>query len=153
MSGWWWWWCVHELGITSGRLPRIGGSIDLLHNKVGPCQSICASRCTLTCVACRVCSTWNYLESWIACAGAHSAPLRSGGLSATIAARITIEKISKIKKMWRDRARGRGPAGARRRRPRQSRPTHDTEQHRHRHIWLELRRLPQILFYVVGRVW
>ena len=24
---WWWWWCAHQLRITSGRLPLIGGSI------------------------------------------------------------------------------------------------------------------------------
>ena len=24
---WWWWWCAHQLRITSGRLPRIWGSI------------------------------------------------------------------------------------------------------------------------------
>ena len=23
---WWWWWCAHQLRITSGRLPLIGGS-------------------------------------------------------------------------------------------------------------------------------
>jgi hypothetical protein len=26
---WWWWWCAHQLRITSGRLPRIWGSIRL----------------------------------------------------------------------------------------------------------------------------
>ena len=25
---WWWWWCAHQLRITSGRLPLIGGSMD-----------------------------------------------------------------------------------------------------------------------------
>ena len=25
---WWWWWCAHQLRITSGRLPLIGGSIQ-----------------------------------------------------------------------------------------------------------------------------
>ena len=24
---WWWWWCAHQLRITSGRLPLIGGSM------------------------------------------------------------------------------------------------------------------------------
>ena len=27
---WWWWWCAHQLRITSGRLPRIWGSIYLV---------------------------------------------------------------------------------------------------------------------------
>ena len=29
---WWWWWCAHQLRITSGRLPLIGGSILILLN-------------------------------------------------------------------------------------------------------------------------
>ena len=28
---WWWWWCAHQLRITSGRLPLIGGSICFAH--------------------------------------------------------------------------------------------------------------------------
>ena len=27
---WWWWWCAHQLRITSGRLPLIGGSMSRL---------------------------------------------------------------------------------------------------------------------------
>ena len=26
---WWWWWCAHQLRITSGRLPLIGGSTSI----------------------------------------------------------------------------------------------------------------------------
>jgi hypothetical protein len=29
---WWWWWCAHQLRITSGRLPRIWGSIHYLES-------------------------------------------------------------------------------------------------------------------------
>ena len=31
---WWWWWCAHQLLITSGRLPRIWGSISRVESLV-----------------------------------------------------------------------------------------------------------------------
>ena len=31
----WWWWCAHQLRITSGRLPLIGGSIVRRYGDVG----------------------------------------------------------------------------------------------------------------------
>ena len=33
---WWWWWCAHQLRITSGRLPLIGGSISMLFGLLAP---------------------------------------------------------------------------------------------------------------------
>ena len=40
---WWWWWCAHQLRITSGRLPLIGGSIspaDLPNSTARPAATL-----------------------------------------------------------------------------------------------------------------
>ena len=41
----WWWWCAHQLRITSGRLPLIGGSTLLTFPVFHPCACVAPRPC------------------------------------------------------------------------------------------------------------